>query len=322
MVHKIVNGIIVLSVIFLLNGCGDNGVRRNSDFKGKIYFKSNRFGGETYLDNTGTCYYDGRNVHKLYKDKWFPKISRNGEKLISCDLINRRMENGKFSIVDLLSKKNTNYVIPLVILRFEWMPDNKRIGVVGYDEKDGKKNKLFNVYIFDSETSGLMKITNNTLPKVFIHSFSFSPDGKKVVYGIRRTQDPKDGQIVKILDIETGQEEEIPFSSGHVAWSPDGKTIAMAGTYYEPDGEMSAGSKLMFYNLEDGSYKVLPKDEGNGQYQWESKLCYSPDGEKLAFLRTEISGAKTLWMMDSDGTNREKLVYDGYQIGDLSWSEK
>ena len=320
MYNKILNITLCFLILLFLTSCENKTVKESKDFEGKIYFESNRFGGESYKVNTGTCYYDGKKVHKLYKDKWNPQVSRDGNKLAFLEVVNGKMITGKLSIMDLSSKKTNHYNLPLVILKYKWMPDNKKIGVTGRGIED-VKNRICNIYIFNPETNELKKVTNNEIPNITINSFSFSPGSKNLVYGIRRTQNARDGRIIKIVNLETGEEREIPFSSIIVAWAPDGRTIAMTGTYYKPDGTRDVGNKVMLYDLNSDKFKISPKDGGKNAYQWEEELCYSPDGKKIAFIRVENSGAKTLWMMDADGDNRVPLVYDGHQIDSISWGE-
>jgi len=305
-------------MLFLLNGCGDDGVKRSTGFKGKVYFESNRFGGESYKVNTGTCYYDGKRVKKLYRHYENPQISSEGKKLIITKSDKGRLEEG-LRVIDLEVGREQHYDIPsLIILKYKWSPKNEKIGIVAAER--GENNYIYDIYIFDPETNDLKKITDNKVPKIFIGHFSFSPDGKKIAYGMGKTQKAEDGRIVRIIDVETGKLKELPLSASNVAWSPDGKTIAAAGTYYEPDGTMNIGSKVVVYDLETGTYNVLPRPEEK-VYQYEDEICYSPDGTKIAFIRVENSGAKSLWMMDADGSNRKLLIYDGYQIDSISWGE-
>lgn len=52
-----------------------------------------------------------------------------------------------------------------------------------------------------------------------------------------------------------------------------------------------------------------------------SSPSWSPDGQQIAYVRTNAVGARDLWLMDADGTDRRRLTRDGLVAsGSPAWS--
>ena len=312
--------IILLVIIFALSGCGQGGVNRTPGFNGKIYFESNRFPGKSYLENTGTSYYTGKKVVDLHKDWWNPQISKDGMKLVFRNFVKEEKKIGKFFILDVNTGEKKEKNISIGVLKYVWMPDNSKIGLLAWEKTKNGEN-LWNVFIYDPTTNDLKKLTDNIIPKIFVKQYSFSPDGKRMVYGIPKTGAFESYLAVRIIDVDTKEVKELPFASGNMAWSPDGKTIVLSGTYYEEDGKMNLGSRIIFYDVGSDEYRIMEKPGGKNAFQYIEEPCYSPDGSKVAFIRVENSGAKTLWMMDADGSNWQQLLSGVGHIDSISWGE-
>jgi len=315
MYRKLILGVMI---IFALSGCGQDGVKREAEFKGKIYFESNRFPGKSYLENTGTSYYTGKKIIDFKKDWWDPQINKRGDKLAYKPFVRGSNDIGEVNIFDVSSERLEQYDVPYIVLRVKWVPNSDKLSFIGGEMTKGGE-KTWNIYVYDTSNKTFMKITDNKTPKIFIGGFSFSPDGKKMIYGIPKTNAP--GRLVKIIDIDTGATKVLPFNSGNMDWSPDGKTIIFAGTYYEDDGKMNLGNRFMFYDVESGDYRIMEKPGGKDAFQYIEEPCYSPDGLKIAFIRVENSGAKSLWMMDADGSNWKMLLSGIGHIDSISWCE-
>jgi len=313
--------VILLVIIFALSGCGQSGVSKAPGFSGKIYFESNRFPGKSYLENTGTSYYTGKKVVDFHKDWWNPQISKDGSNLVYHHFVRGEEREGRFYVLDIKSGKNKEHNVSIDgTLEFEWLPDNKKVGLLG-KEITGSGEKIWNIYVYDTSNKNLKKLTNNKIPEIFIRQFSFSPDGKRIVYGIPKTGAFESYLAVRIIDVDTKEVKELPFASGNMAWSPEGKAIVLSGTYYEEDGKMNLGSRIIFYDVSSDDYRIMEKPGGKKAFQYIEEPCYSPDGSKIAFIRVENSGAKTLWMMDADGNNWKQLLSGIGHIDSISWGE-
>ncbi len=301
---KITLPLLILIIGAILSGCGMSS-------QGKIYFTSNEWsGGKTAQDNLGTCVYDDGRVKKLYRNYIAPSVSLDGSKLIATINFDRRV-----AVVDFKNNSVKEYTIANnTIMGYNWFPGNKKVAYAGSD-RTNIKTTVWNVCTFDLETEKIEKITSYTEINHTIRSIALSPDAKYIVYSFQLGQEAGTGQVVKIINIETKEEEELPFNANSLCWSPDGKTIAMQGIY-----KKEYGSRIIIYDIKSKTYKKLDKPGGDKAYMWESDLAYSPDGKKIAFVRNENSGMRTLCVMNADGTNRQKIHSSRY-IASVSWSK-
>lgn len=307
---RIVLRFLIISILsIILTGCG-------SFFNGKIYFVSEEWKtGKTPQDNLGICVYDGHGVKKLYQGYTGASASPDGSKIIA-HVIN---SNKEFVIIDPKNNVITKCQIPYeTIIGTRWFCDNKKIAYVGSDRAD-MKTAVYNIYTYDLKTKHVEKITSYTEINKNISSIALSPDDNYIAYTIQLGQDIWSGRIVKIINIKTKQEEDLPFSADGLTWSPDGKTIAMSGIY-SYKGKKEFGNRVILYDIKSKTYKKLNKPGGEKAYMWESDLVYSPDGKKIAFVRNENNSIRTLCVMNSDGTNRKKIHSSRY-IAHVSWSK-
>jgi TolB protein len=101
---------------------------------------------------------------------------------------------------------------------------------------------------------------------------------------------------------------------GEVAWSPDGTKIAFVRYSYSPP----TGDKDIWVMDADGSDQI--NLTGGGERAFDDEYpAWSPDGTKIAFTTLESDWG--LYLMDSDGTDIEPLVWPEYPIPNQSnWS--
>jgi serine/threonine protein kinase/WD40 repeat protein len=177
----------------------------------------------------------------------------------------------------------------------QWSPDGQQIGSSGaiWDARSGRCIRLFqpnlagaafecdwsadsqlfawgtlsddsSIYVWDRQTDGLRVLRGHAGS---VWPLDFSPDSTKLASG------SIDG-IVKIWDVSTGEvirtiaaESRINITS--VAWSPDGKLLAVGRAW---DGDVS------IYDAVTGELRHLHKMEGVGR----NRLSWRPDGNQLA----------------------------------------
>jgi len=302
--------IIVLLLIFLANvsGCGTKKISEE-----KIYFFSNRFGGKHYTENSGTCLFENGEVKRLFRHYWFPRATHDGTKLVAAVSGTKKT----IAIVDLKTGIEKRKALEHSPQDFCWFSnDFSKLLYIGYDVVS-EKERIFNIYVHDLLTSNEDKLTNVKDVGSNIYSVSCSPDGKRIVYSVDKSRAYDSGRFVKIMDIETKTEQVIPFSAGNVAWSRNADIILLWGIYWDGDVR-KFGSRTIVYNIKTKTYKKLEKPE---EYFMESDYAFSPDGKKLAYVRHENNGRKTLWTMNIDGTDRKRLLNDKYHISKLSWTK-
>ena len=97
------------------------------------------------------------------------------------------------------------------------------------------------------------------------------------------------------------------------------------GLQQEPLGEVPNG-KIAFVGSDNEICVVNP--DGSGQADLtnttveEASPDWSPDGEKIAFMRDEMDGASSINVMNSDGSGQTRLTDDALTLGfsQLAWS--
>lgn len=103
-------------------------------------------------------------------------------------------------------------------------------------------------------------------------------------------------------------------------WSPDGRKIAFiakldnndnSGGPVVPERHTHVIHLKNFYNDEQQMViEFVPQKE---------KLCWSPDGRKIAFVRNS-DGNKDIWVMNADGGNQINLTKGGGNYSHPRWS--
>lgn len=304
-------GIVCASLI--LAGCGENTESRTGESGTKFYFTANIYGGETFRTNRGSGVYENGSVKKLHRYHVLTRVTQDGSKLIAFT-----PDHGEYiEILNLGNNKITakfkRGAYPII---FRWFSDNKRVVFAGGDEGPGPYRPN-NIYVMDIETMEVEKITDYDDERDSMYYIDLSPDEKKVVYSMAK----RGGKhtTVKIVDIETREEKVLPFSSLAFAWNPSTNNIVLFGIDKDHNGEIEYGSRLIIYDPEkDEIVKKYPKDDSYSHMAW---MTNSPDGERIAYVRNENSGALTVWTMNPDGTDQKMVWNPGFFIRDLNWTE-
>jgi WD40 repeat protein len=155
------------------------------------------------------------------------------------------------------------------------------------------------ILLFDTGSAEIRRKLPHDRP---CHSFSFSPDGNKLVSCERN--------LVHVWDVETGKElrqmqfgtDKKPVRIHQIAISPDGKTVAVG---LEPQIVLSPDGKVIERERESGIVVLRAIDTGKEIRQFSHKenqqqqiggLAFSPDGKYLAF--TGEANGFVIWMWE------------------------
>lgn len=139
----------------------------------------------------------------------------------------------------------------------------------------------------------------------------WSPDGRRIAFARFL---PHRGCEVLVVSA-TGQDarratrcdgtEMLSFD-----WSPDGRSLlfgSMTGSY------ASRGIRLL--ELASGRWSSLSYENGGEDFDYAPR--YSPDGQKIGFVRNPQVG--DLWVMEADGSKATRLTSDAAEIRGWSW---
>jgi len=225
-------------------------------------------------------------------------------------------------------------------------PDGKKI-VFGF-HYEGNQYVTLEIYVMKADGSGLERLTNNDFKD---DDPIWSPDGTKIVFV---STDPKYSsgdpiQTVSVMNadgsgnitVADAKSLYFPGVIENLAWSPDGKKIAITAeeihtinadgsglenltndlnaTYgnstWFPDGEKIAFSSKGYAGSSDPRNWDIFVIKSDGSFLEnltnhpadDTNAALSPDGKKIAFV-SQRDGNSEIYVMNSDGSGLERLT--------------
>ena len=160
----------------------------------------------------------------------------------------------------------------------DWSPDGKKIAIGGYDVSLTSPE----IYVMNADGTELFKLTPGEYP-------IWSPDGKNIIFlnsSGTWSIDLSDHSTTKLSDFANPILTTITIDI-----SPDGTKFVLGG------------SRISVMNLDGSSEKLLTPSD-----QVCFSPCWSPDGTKIAYWRTNNWEFNYLCIMDADGSN--KIIVD------------
>jgi len=148
------------------------------------------------------------------------------------------------------------------------------------------------LYIINLDGTGKVKLTPDT--GVRENFASFSPDGKKIVFG----RIDSTGRYIMTMNADGTERVKLTSSLRDYmpSWSPDGASVCFAS--------LRDGNAEIYVMAADGSnQRRLTFDAA---VDWLP--IWSPDSTKIAFL-SDRGGVERWWVMNADGTD-QKLIAD------------
>jgi len=133
---------------------------------------------------------------------------------------------------------------------------------------------------------------------------AWSPDGRRIVYEKLRLSGQIDlGIDLYVMDADGSNPRQLTrgvFDDVWAAWSPDGRTVVYVSLdpTENPDAQFATSGEIWTIPAEGGTPTQLTDDAVPDAYP-----DYSPDGSRIVYLHDDA-----LWVMDADGTHRERLL--------------
>ncbi len=127
---------------------------------------------------------------------------------------------------------------------------------------------------------------------VSLHSPSWSPDGKRLVFSGNNFGGMHD---LYILDLESKELRKLTndfYDDRDPAWSPDGKVIAFSSD--RTDVGRKGAHNIFYYHVESGNLEYATYGEHH-----DYAPAWSPDGKFLA-MTSDRDGAFNVWVMKAD----------------------
>jgi Tol biopolymer transport system component/DNA-binding winged helix-turn-helix (wHTH) protein len=189
-------------------------------------------------------------------------------------------------------------------------PDGKRLAFVWTKEGGGPQH----IYIKEMGSESLLRLTNLNEDEF---SPAWSPDGKQIAFlsssasglGLYVATLAASPSIRKVYI----PEETTRWDQGALSWSPDGKSFVLVDHV-----GAQPSSSIFLIDVETLRAHVLT----NPPPGWEGDLSpvFSPDGEKIAFLRASESWVVDLYWISAHGGETHQVTHDGKTINGITWS--
>jgi len=179
---------------------------------------------------------------------------------------------------------------------------------------NGETETDWDIYVKVVEAGTPLRLTNDPATD---YSPAWSPDGRHIAF-LRQSDS---GSAFYLIPALGGLEQKLSDASSdrsgldtpYLAWSPDGKTLAIA------DRETpQAPSSIFLMTVDSGRRQKLTKPEKNSL--GDSSPVFSPDGKRLAFVRTASLSVQDIYVMPLDGGGEvQRLTFDNRRLFGLVW---
>jgi TolB protein len=181
-----------------------------------------------------------------------------------------------------------------------WSPDGTQVAFLSDDDDTFARD----IYVIDADGSGQRKVVDGRS----VTSMSWSPDGETLAF--------TDGANLHVVGVDgTGKRRVLEGYWEHVAWSPDGTRLLLAGF---PTPRDDAGTFDLWTVRPDGTDLVQLTDDPAS----DESPSWSPDGTRIAFQRNEgvhyPDYRKDVYVMNADGTGLRRVTvfqgFDGFPV--------
>jgi Tol biopolymer transport system component len=182
-----------------------------------------------------------------------------------------------------------------------WSPDGQKIafqrvvGVIPCELPGGCGRGESDIYVMNADGSEQRNLTRK--PSLNLGSYSWSPDGQKIVFQRRLKGKGKNWEI-HVINADGSGERNLSRNRSHdidAAWSPDGQKIVFRTSRH---GKW----ELYVMNADGSGQERLTRTAAN-----ESRPSWSPDGQQIAFTR-EVGHNFELYVVSADGSGQRRLT--------------
>jgi Tol biopolymer transport system component/serine/threonine protein kinase len=179
---------------------------------------------------------------------------------------------------------------------------------------NGETETDWDIYVKVVGAGTPLRLTRNPATD---YSPVWSPDGKHIAF----LRESEKGSAFWIIPALGGLEQKVADAFGdriglntpYADWMPDGAGLVLVNK--EP-----AGGPMRLYqvSLADGRNQLLTDPPAD--WLGDSSPVVSPDGSRLAFVRTASLSVQDIYVMEFADRRPRRLTFDGRRIFGLAWS--
>jgi Tol biopolymer transport system component len=139
---------------------------------------------------------------------------------------------------------------------------------------------------------------------------AWSPDGQYIAFCRLLVAEPTFSRYaIYVVPASGGQEREITEAGMGVSWSPDGKTLAVAGLPAESGG-------IFRVSIQTGERRQITTPHPN----FDTLPVFSPDGRWIAFTRNFSFSAQEIFVVPAIGGPAKRLTFDRTHTYRAAWT--
>ena len=189
-------------------------------------------------------------------------------------------------------------------------PDGKRLAFV-WAKEDGSRQ---HIYIKDTGSESQLRLTDLSDDE---YSPAWSPDGKQIAFlssseaglGLYVASAGASSSVRKVyIPGETTRWEQ-----GALSWSPDGKSFVLVD-------HIGAQPSSSIYLIDVESMRAHALTTPPSGWEGDLSPVFSPDGQKIAFLRASESWVMDLYWIPTSGGTPRQITHDAKTINGIAWS--